>query len=76
MTLPKGRIPNETFQYCITESGGSIDPFLDENNSKSWSVKLGYYGFSATTNRELLEQFCYFIANLPNPTPSQSEVES
>ena len=64
MPLPKGRVPNDTLNYCVMEAGGSIEEFL-EDGEKFKSIKLGFNTFTAKTNRELLTLICYKVSELP-----------
>lgn len=66
MSLPKGRIPNDTLEYCVMEAGGSLEEYLADS-VKIKAVKLGHLTFSAVTNRELLESIFSFVSELPNP---------
>lgn len=67
---PKGKIADDVLQYCAEKCGSTIEPVIVDSKMVK-TIKLGYFDFSGTWNRELVENVFRFVSELPNP---ESEV--
>ena len=63
---PKGKIADDVLQYIAEMCGSTIEHTID-GKTLIKSIKLGYYEFSSTTNRYLVEQIARHVSELPNP---------
>lgn len=63
---PKGKIADDVLQYIAEMCGSTIEHTVD-GKTLIKSIKLGYYEFSSTTNRYLVEQIARHVSLLPNP---------
>ena len=70
---PKGKISDDTLQYCAEVCGSTIEHTVDDKTLIK-SVKLGYFEFSGDMNRKVVENVFRFVSQLPNP--NVTEVQS
>ena len=63
---PKGKISDDTLQYCAEVCGSTIEPVIVDSKLVK-TVKLGYFEFSGDMNRKVVENVFRFVSQLPNP---------